>query len=62
MGQHPLMLALWRPRLLKALEWAAAEIARRFRNAPRGGKIPSMLETLAALGQARTLDGGRYTA
>ncbi|WP_241557328.1 double-strand break repair protein AddB [Croceibacterium ferulae] len=33
-GQHPLMLALWRPRLLKALEWAAAEIARHPERAP----------------------------
>lgn len=41
---------------------SAAEVARRFRNAPRGQKIPSMLQTLAALGQARTLEGGRYTA
>jgi len=28
LGQHPLMLALWRPRLLKGLEWAEGEIAR----------------------------------
>ncbi|WP_347303878.1 double-strand break repair protein AddB [Croceibacterium sp. TMG7-5b_MA50] len=28
LGQHPLMLALWRPRLLQGLTWAAAEIAR----------------------------------
>jgi ATP-dependent helicase/nuclease subunit B len=28
MNPHPLMRALWRPRLMKALEWAAAEIAR----------------------------------
>ena len=41
---------------------SAAEIARRFRNAPRGPKLAGMLETLAALGQARPLEGGRYTA
>ncbi len=28
MNPHPLMRALWRPRLMKALEWIAAEIAR----------------------------------
>jgi ATP-dependent helicase/nuclease subunit B len=28
MNPHPLMRALWRPRLMKALEWVAAEIAR----------------------------------
>ena len=28
MNAHPLMRALWRPRLLKALEWVEAEIAR----------------------------------
>ncbi|MEO5705746.1 MAG: PD-(D/E)XK nuclease family protein [Alteraurantiacibacter sp.] len=28
MDAHPLMRALWRPRLLKALEWVAAEVAR----------------------------------
>lgn len=27
MGAHPLTRALWRPRLMKALEWVAAEIA-----------------------------------
>jgi len=27
MNHHPLMRALWRPRLMKALEWVAAEIA-----------------------------------
>ena len=41
---------------------SAAEIARRFRYAPRGPKLAGMLETLAALGQARPLEGGRYTA
>jgi hypothetical protein len=41
---------------------SAGEIARRFRNAPRGPKLAGMLETLAALGQARPLQGGRYIA
>lgn len=41
---------------------SAAEIARRFRDAPRGPKLAGMLETLAALGQARALESGRYTA
>jgi len=27
MNHHPLMRALWRPRLMRALEWVAAEIA-----------------------------------
>lgn len=42
---------------------SAAEVARRFRNAPRNRqKLEGMLQTLAALGQARALDSGRYTA
>ena len=42
---------------------SAAEVARRFRNAPRNRqKLEGMLQTLAALGQARALEGGRFTA
>lgn len=41
---------------------APAEIARLFKGAPRGDRLPKMLQTLVALGQARSLEGGRYTA
>jgi ATP-dependent helicase/nuclease subunit B len=34
MNHHPLMRALWRPRLLKALEWVEAEIAANPERAP----------------------------
>ena len=36
------------------------DIARRFKGAPKGGKVAEMLATLAALGQARRLGDGRY--
>ncbi|PZO72048.1 MAG: double-strand break repair protein AddB [Pelagerythrobacter marensis] len=35
---HPLMLALWRPRLMKALEWATAEVA------AQQGRTPAVFE------------------
>jgi hypothetical protein len=38
------------------------EMARRFKGAPRGGKMAEMLATLAALGQARPVGDGRYVA
>ena len=38
------------------------EIARRLRGAPRGDKLPRMLANLEALGLARSLEGGRFTA
>ena len=41
---------------------AAPEIARRFKGTPRGDRLPRMLRTLVALGQARALEGGRFTA
>ena len=41
---------------------AAPDIARRFKGTPRGDRLPRMLQTLVALGQARALDGGRFTA
>jgi len=41
---------------------AAIEVRRQFKGAPRGDKVPKMLETLVALGQARALHGGRYAA
>jgi hypothetical protein len=37
-------------------------LARRFKGAPRGAKLAEMVATLAALGQARDLGGGRYGA
>lgn len=37
-------------------------LSRRFRGAPRGRKLADMVATLAALGQARALGGGRYSA
>lgn len=37
-------------------------IARQFKGAPRGRKLAEMVATLAALGQARDLGGGRYAA
>lgn len=41
---------------------AASEIGVQFTGAPRGDRVPKMLATLVALGQARALDGGRYAA
>jgi hypothetical protein len=41
---------------------APAEIARLFKGAPRGDRLPKMLQTPVALGQARSLESGRYTA
>jgi hypothetical protein len=39
------------------------DIARRFQGAPRrAGDLEAMLQTLVALGQARHLEDGRYTA
>jgi hypothetical protein len=38
------------------------DIARRLRGAPRGDKLPRMLANLEALGLARSLEGGRFTA
>ena len=58
----PAQFVALRAALARGGPGSAAEIARRFRNAPRGPKLAGMLETLAALGQARPLDGGRYTA
>jgi hypothetical protein len=40
----------------------AQDVARRFKGAPRGGKMTEMLVTLAALGQARPVGDGRYVA
>ena len=47
---------------LRAGPLAPADIMRRFKGAPRGDRVPKMLQTLVALGQARAVDGGRYTA
>jgi len=41
---------------------APGDIARRFKGAPRGDRLPKMLQTLVALGQARAIEGGRFTA
>lgn len=41
---------------------SAQEVSRRFKGAPRGAKMAEMLATLAALGQARAMGDGRYTA
>ena len=41
---------------------SAREVARRFKGAPRSAKMGEMLATLAALGQARPLEDGRYGA
>ena len=41
---------------------SAREVASGFTGAPRPGKLDDMLATLAALGQARPLGGGRYAA
>ena len=38
------------------------DLARRLRGAPRGEKLPRMLANLEALGLARSLEGGRFTA
>ena len=40
----------------------ARDIARTFKGAPRGDRLPRMLNTLVALGQARALDGDRFAA
>jgi len=40
----------------------ARDIGRGFSGAPRGDRLPKMLRTLAALGQARELEGGRFAA
>jgi ATP-dependent helicase/nuclease subunit B len=39
MNHHPLMRALWRPRLMKALEWVEAEIAK------TPDRVPVLIET-----------------
>jgi len=41
---------------------SARDLAPRFTGAPRGRKMAAMLATLAALGQARDIGGGRYVA
>lgn len=41
---------------------SAQDVSRRFKGAPRGAKMAEMLATLAALGQARAVGDGRYTA
>jgi hypothetical protein len=42
---------------------SARDIARRFQGVPRrAGDLEAMLQTLVALGQARHLEDGRYTA
>ena len=40
----------------------ARDIARTFKGAPRGDRLPRMLNTLVALGQARLLEDGRFAA
>jgi len=40
----------------------ARDIGRGFSGAPRGDRLPKMLRTLEALGQARELEGGRFAA
>jgi len=39
----------------------AQDLSRRFKGAPRGRRMTEMLATLAALGQARPVGGGRYS-
>jgi hypothetical protein len=41
---------------------SARDVAHGFKGAPRAGKVDEMLATLAALGQARPVGGGRYAA
>lgn len=41
---------------------SARDVARRFQGAPRTARMDEMLATLAALGQARRVDDGRYVA
>jgi hypothetical protein len=41
---------------------SARDVARRFKGAPRPGKMEEMLATLTALGQARPVGSGRYAA
>ena len=60
--EAPAQFIVLRAALSRGGPASAKEIARRFRDAPRGPKLAGMLETLAALGQARALEGGRYTA
>jgi ATP-dependent helicase/nuclease subunit B len=43
MNAHPLMRALWRPRLLKALEWIEAQIA------AVPGRVPTVIEDWGSL-------------
>jgi hypothetical protein len=38
------------------------DLARRFQGAPRGDRLPAMLRTLVALGQAREVPGNRFSA
>ena len=40
----------------------ARDLSRRFKGTPRGDRLPRMLQTLVALGQARALDDGRFAA
>ncbi|MCA3351075.1 MAG: hypothetical protein INF97_10805 [Roseomonas sp.] len=48
---------------LRGAPASARDIARRFQGAPRRAEqMEAMLQTLVALGQARHLEDGRYTA
>lgn len=49
-------------RAIAARPVAPAELARRFKGAPRAPKLESMLSVLVALGQARQAEGGRFAA
>ena len=38
------------------------DVVHHFQGAPRGDRLPRMLNTLIALGQARALEGGHFSA
>jgi hypothetical protein len=38
------------------------DVTRRFQGSPRGARLADKLATLAALGQARQVGGGRFVA
>lgn len=52
---HPLMRALWQPRLLEAIDWIAAEVARNRED----GRLPAVAETWGEIEIAGVKLGGK---
>ena len=56
MNAHPLMRALWRPRLLKALEWIESRIA------DDPGRVPTVIEDWGSMDVKGVRDWGEVRA